>query len=86
MAKLRPVANIQTMQKVTIKIRGTIAVSRDYPAGAVDQDLAHTTIAAWAEELAAGLRRAEPPKAPQRQTPQLSDHTPRKRPGQSISG
>jgi len=85
MAKLRPVANIQTMQKVTIKIRGTIAIARDYAGGDVDRPLAHTTIAAWAEELAAGLRRAEPPKA-QRQTPQLADHTPRKRPGQTISG
>ena len=84
MAKLHTVADIQTMQKVTIKIRGTIAIARDYPAGNVDRQLAHTTIAAWAEEMAAALRTAEPPKAPQRQTPQLSDHTPRKRPGQTA--
>jgi len=60
MAKLRTVADIQTVQKVIIKLRGTVAISRDYPQGGeVNRRLVNTTVASWAEEMASALKAAE---------------------------
>lgn len=64
--KLHTVADVQTIQKIIIKMRGTVAISRDYPAGEVNRDLVNTTIASWAEELATALRTAKKQKVPER--------------------
>jgi hypothetical protein len=69
MAKLHTVADVQTVQEVIIKLRGTVAISRDYPQGGeVNRLLVNTTIAAWAEEMASALKAApkDPPVAPTR--------------------
>ncbi len=62
--KLHTVADVQSVQKIIIRLRGTVALSRDYPEGEVNRTLVNSTIASWAEEMATALRTAEKPRKP----------------------
>jgi len=62
--RLKNVADVQLVHKIIIKLRGTVAISGDYPhGGEVNQPLINTTMAAWTEEMGTALKTAgkEPP-------------------------
>ena len=70
--KLHTVADVQSIQKIIIKMRGTVAISRDYPEREVNRELVNTTIASWAEEMATALKTA--PKDPPVPTTRIAKH------------